>query len=266
MKRWFQALAFLVGAVLSVAPASAGLVIQHQGATNPTTEGFTAFAVSSGTPQWSHGPVTNDLGTGVNAYQVSSNDANSQVGYFAQLSASTVSAIQANGATFTLISRVSRAASPATPPGGTVYGSDATFELGNGRRYDIIQGADTQGNTIIGTASDLLGGWNYYTPGTFVTLPGMTYHTIQLRIQPSSIAADLYIDGVLRISGYTGQTHFTNPAGISFGADNGGAVNFNLVRLDSDYRAFVVPEPSTLVSLSVAVALAAVGFRRRKSA
>ncbi len=85
---------------------------------------------------------------------------------------------------------------------------------------------------------------------------GNGYHTYSLVFAPGLTSAELFVDGVSRIQGYTGDTTFVGGNGIQFGVLSGGQGNFNFVQLQS------VPEPSTSVLLSTGL-LALWYFRRR---
>ena len=70
--------------------------------------------------------------------------------------------------------------------------------------------------------------------GTSYTLNDAGYHTYDLVFNPNTQSASLFIDGVERISGYTGYTYnLSADWGLVFGALSGGGMNFNLVRLTS---------------------------------
>lgn len=222
--------------------AQADVVALHQGATDPTTEGFSfssAFGASS------VGRVTNDLGSGTNAWNISSLTPNTQVGEGFSFTSTQSQSFLSLGATVTLVARV--VSGPLNATGANFYPSSvSSIEFGNGRRYDLALVLNANGDTVVVLASDLLGGTNFYTPGSSYTLTDSesTYHTYQLIYSDSSKTADLYVDGIGRLFGYAGQTHFFSATGDAyFGADNNGSVNVSLFKVETG----VVPEPGSMI-------------------
>ena len=83
---------------------------------------------------------------------------------------------------------------------------------------------------------------------------------------PTSSSADLYIDGILALSGYTGETSFVNtPFRLYWGVDSGGQefVNQDTLQTGNDIVSpptITVPEPSSLIVAAGTASLALLGL------
>jgi PEP-CTERM motif len=93
-----------------------------------------------------------------------------------------------------------------------------------------------------------------------LTGSGSSYHLFQLYENPTTGTADLYVDGVLSLSDYSGTGINALNYGLVFGAVNGGDVNFSLV---SVVAGNAIPEPSTLSLLGTAAVIGLVVAARR---
>ena len=88
---------------------------------------------------------------------------------------------------------------------------------------------------------------------------GSTYHTYSLVYDPAAGSADLFVDGVERISDYEGWLYSATHVAWGTGGSNAtGRGHFSSVQWD------VVPEPSSLVML-ISGALAVLWWRRKKA-
>jgi hypothetical protein len=131
-------------------------------------------------------------------------------------------------------------------------------------RYDLELGLNASGNTVavLGSVVTLNGDGSFNIPGASVTLPGNGYHLYQLAFNPTTQKADLFIDGVDRIQGYAG--HPDNAfIGFYFGALDQGTGNFNLARLETGINLNSTPEPSSLLTGSIA-SLGLLGYLIRR--
>jgi hypothetical protein len=253
-----------VGLLLAGVPATAkaGFLFEHHGDTNPTTEGFTGHVVF-GAPS-TFGPIANDLGNP--AWSVVGTAQSSQYAYTSgALTPSQLADIANHGFTLTIVARALLNIAPtydATHPVAITGGGLNT----GAQRFDIALGLNASGDTVvflftaddaIGPGSSLVGAGPSYT----LTGAGNGYHNYSLVYNPVTQLADLSVDGITRIQGYTGNTTFKANVGLYFGASSGGQGNINFAQVVS------VPEPSSVVLLVVGgLCLIALSFRRFRRA
>ena len=239
--------------------AKAGPYALHQGASDPATEGFSYQALFGPA---STGPVINDMG--YNAWNITADSVNTQAYYVLSFTSDQDTALATQGFTMTLLARVP--SGPMNPTGGNFYPSiDDTADFGAGRRFDLALGLNSNGDTVAMLPTAYMGGTNYFTSGPSYTLTGSgsSYHLFQLVYSATTQTADLYVDGVDRISGYAGQTQFFDSGAAQFGSDNGGQGNTNLFEVQVGAA---VPEPSTLMLAvpAIVIGLGCAWRRRRK--
>jgi hypothetical protein len=203
------------GSVTVTVTNGQGIARQHIGALDPLTEGFALVGVTSGTP------VLNDQGSGLDSWRVLGT--NASTGYYksSALTPAEKQAAMTNG--WVLTSRMRFES-------GTIYLA-ADF-IGSGRRFDISLLHGAGGSVIVRLPTSVIPfvGIDY----TLTDSP-LGYHLYELVYNPLQQTADLYIDGVKRISGYGGTTQFQENFGIIFGASVFNAENgvgyHNLARL-----------------------------------
>lgn len=112
-------------------------------------------------------------------------------------------------------------------------------------RYDIIFGFDGV-NGFAGLSAHT----DSANPLLKYTFSDNLYHLLEMRYDPGTQSASLYVDGVLRLSGYTGHQMFRENHGPSFGVSgNTVQANFVSVAFDINYPApppagTDTPEPS----------------------
>jgi len=218
---------------------TASFVISHYGSIDPVSEGF---AVNTCCGASTVGPLYDDLGEA--AWSIVGNDVSSQVLYYSgPLSLSQQADIANNG--FSLSSKV-------RVIGGAVYDqanpfviSEAQIDMGT-KRFDISWALDGNGDTVVVLPTSF--GFTYglvmaYGPSFTLTGQGSSYHSYQLDYNPLTQSGNLSIDGIERISGYTGSTEFLENAGLRWGTSRAdfGQVNFASVTLVSPR---VVPIPT----------------------
>jgi hypothetical protein len=241
--------------------AKADLIASHQGATDPTTEGFGLWPFNGGI---STSAISNDMG--LPAWSITSTPPGSQqAAYNATLSAAQESALLTQGFTVSLEARAVSGAVYSTP---TNEPTAATILGLSTVRYDLELGLDANGNTIaiLANSVGLNGDGSFNIPGASVTVSGNGYHLYQLAYNPVSQTADLFIDGVDRIQGYQGHSEGNLFAGFYFGALDHGTANFNLAQLETGLDIVgAVPEPSTMF-LGGAGALLWLGYALRRRA
>lgn len=213
-------------------------IFAHRGNSNPVAENWTAGPPGPGT---SAGPVSNDLGLRVDAWNVldTSSVAFSTLGYRGTPSAGQVAQAAASGWRLSAVVRV--VSVPATPD----YAIVVAYSDG-AAAFEMAFGAAPNGDPTVVLAT----GWdaaNLMVEGTSYALRGGggTYHRFDLYFDPEVGAARLLVNGIERISGYRG---WSNPSpgallprvvwgsGSSPGRGNG---NYSLVEWE------IGPEPPT---------------------
>ncbi len=242
------------------ATARANFLFAHHGDANPTTEGFTGHLVF-GAPS-TFGPIANDLGNP--AWSVVGTAQSSQYSYTSgALTAPQLADIANHGFTLTIVARALQNIAPTYDPSHPVAITGGGLNTG-AQRFDIALGLNSSGDTVvflftaddaIGPGSSLVGAGPSYT----LTGAGNAYHNYNLVYNPVTHLADLSVDGITRITGYSGNTTFKSNVGLYFGASSGGQGNINFAQVVS------VPEPSSAVLFAAgAVALAVCYFHRSR--
>jgi hypothetical protein len=232
--------------------ANAGTIVEASGATNPLTEGFVVPGLL-GQNNGNGTPVTNDLGLGINAWNVNGSWCCS--GYAYILSTADQAALDAGNWIFTVEMRDLSTTTTNSGYGPNSYGGVATIGV-DGMRFSIDLHSDGQGNQIL--APDPFAAGPTYT----IAGLGTNYATIQIAYDAATKTADYYVNGTEVLSGVTGFANFYEPW-VSFGGQNS---NFNLVQLDADATIpSSAPEPSSLSLLGFAlIALPAALRQARK--
>jgi hypothetical protein len=246
----------------SECPVQAGsLIVEHIGNNDPLSEGLSLWKFDGGI---SASQVTNDMG--YNAWSVSSVAPFNPVAQAAYTSGPLTSAqlaeIGSQGFTMSLLARVVSGPTFDNSTTGLASGG-ATLALG-GVRFDLDLGLNSQGDTVAVLASSLVLNQDRtissYGDSYTLTGSGSSYHLFQLYENPTTGTADLYVDGVLSLSDYSGTGINALNYGLVFGAVNGGDVNFSLV---SVVAGNAIPEPSTLSLLGTAAVIGLVVAARR---
>ncbi|MBA2707860.1 MAG: PEP-CTERM sorting domain-containing protein [Gemmatimonadaceae bacterium] len=118
------------------------------------------------------------------------------------------------------------------------------FGIGS-KRYDMLFGSGSSGAPIVMLASSFVGDGKEPIAGSTYSLSdgANEYHEYRLVYNPGDSGADLFVDGVERISNYTGSdtVQYSGASAMffgAFGADGSGSANYNFVGLN-------VPEPGT---------------------
>jgi hypothetical protein len=216
-------------------PAFATIVIQHSGATDPATEGFTTNV--GNTPVYGS-PIIGDLG--YDAWHIAgpwSSSYNQNI----NLNANALTAEN-----WTLTARM-RNLSTSTGPQSGIY-ADVII---NSHRYDIDLHSDGQGNEILST--------NPFGPGIDYTIAnlGANYALFKLSYDAGTQTVDYFVNNNLVISDSAGIIDFYAST-VLFGGVDG---NFNLVQLQTG-----VPESTTWAMILLGFAgLGFAGSRRAKA-
>lgn len=248
--RWL----LLCGAFFVAKSAQAStLLFSHEGAANPTTEGWTF----SGTVQT--GAITDDQGSGVDAWKVYEQGGSNSGTYNKTLTTGQLSEALQIGWTLDATIRFV----PPDPLVATSLGNNAWCTLlidegvtGKRDLYGLYFGNDLSGNTLVRL---------YATGATYTLDPG--YHDYRISWDPATQLASFFIDGVLRASDYGGSTIDNTGTSRVYWGDNtttaitpGRGAHYAYVGLSTGVAA--VPEPSRMALLMLA---ASVGiFRRRR--
>jgi len=215
-------------------PAAAAFSIEYQAPADPTTQGFSALVGEAPAPQVLE-PIADDLG--YPAWSISGLALNSQFQYITgALTAAQKADIGSQGFTLTLRGRVLQGSAPAYDAGYNTVIGGASLDTAS-RRYDIYLGINNSGNAVAVLITSIRGGpgGSIRGFGPSYTLNDAGYHTYDLVFNPNTQppSASLFVDGIKRISGYTGHTDFLANRGLKFGAFSGGGINVNFVRLTS---------------------------------
>jgi hypothetical protein len=265
MRRVIVLVATLALLLIGVTPSHADLLYTHSGSIDPTTEGFTGSEVVG--PASTTGPLTNDQG--LPAWFIAGSGQSSQYAYFSPaLTASQQAEIVSQGFTMTVVARVLQ--NGLAPPYTTsdpvrIGAADVSY---GGVRWELDLALNSNGDTVVILPNTIAAsgpGGSVQTFGASYTLTGSgsTYHTFQLFYNPTTMVADLSVDGVTRLTGYTGETSFVGTEALAFAATSGGQGNFNLVQVQTGPAS--VPEPSTAIVASFgAVAFLAYGWSRHR--
>ncbi len=209
------------------------LVVEHQGKTDPVTESWFHFVEVDTTV----GPVSDDLG--LDAWFVSDNSgARSSHGAY-KYNLSDAQASQARDMGWILTVRLRVTNQPDSSNGSVTV----SFKDGGHTIWFLDFGADADGSQIVTAATDGAGdvispiiGIDYDTGA-----PG--YHLYEVIYDPAAGSADVFVDGVERISDWAGYAAYRTP-NLRFGShsvSDTGRGNYNLVRFE------IVPEPCTFL-------------------
>jgi hypothetical protein len=237
-------------AALSLTAGNAlGAISLHQGATDPTTEGFTF--VNNATTGITTGSITNDAASGFDAFFVSDASSANFGAYADGLTATEQADVLANGYTATLNLRI----------------PDTSINAAGGIAFDVNLGTNNKRlNTRFGTTSTgrliiAYGSGEFITYGDVVAT---TYTELEFVYDPTTTLIDIFADGDLirdDYAGFAGNVQNGNTNGqVIFGSTSGGGQgqgNWNLVSV-------VIPEPGSLALLGLGGALTLA--RRRREA
>ena len=220
------------------------ILFEHVGNTDPTTEGWAELSFNGLTV----GPVTNDQGSGLDAWSVDDNGG--QFGLYNQVP--TTAQIAEAGADGWFLRSRHRVVNI---PDANDFSIDVGYRNGTSI-YSMAFGSTADGDPTVrlfGSSTNTLTGL------------GSGYHLYDLIFDAGVGSASLFVDGTLVESGYSGVSQ--SVVGVFFGSGQTGSSghgHYSLVQFGTGAPA-AVPEPS-----SVAVSLLALGllmlhaYRRRK--
>ncbi len=235
-------LCFVVSVVGS---APAAYVFTHSGSNDPASEGWTVLGPGSNVTA---GPVTNDLGTGLNAWNVNDPTTGGGSTLQYQMFPTNSQATQALNFGWQMDIRLRVVNTPDAPD------ASISVEYFDGlARFGLEIGSTANGDPTVDF---------FLTNSSFTfTGGGSGYHLYSVRYNPGTSTAALYIDGIQRLTNVAGSATGAAPE-IAWGARGSataGNGNYNLVQLT------IVPEPSTWAfSLAGVVPLVALRGWRKK--
>lgn len=220
MKSHFRLLVMSIFvAALNSAAGQGTMITLHSGYNDPTSEGFNLGLAST-----SVGPVTNDLG--MNAWTTAVPTNGLYALYSEGLSANQTALLSGQNWVLSLNLRVV----------GVDTSGRTWVNFGSGSdEFSISFGAGTNGDPFV-----QIGHQSYTLNGV-----GSTYNNYQLVYDATSDMADLYIDGVDRISDVTHTSLLESAGALYFGSGTQAGpaqANWNLISLN-------VPEPSSAAVL-----------------
>ena len=228
-------------------PIMGELIVQHIGAADPTTEGW----VDQGGSQ-PVGPIFGDMGFDAWSIDDSSTALGSSRAYSHQLTGSQLSGAMASG--WQLSTRLRVIDIPDSLDFSVTVGLSAASV-----NYYMAFGSQADGDPIVqlveGFSSPNTLGPSYALEGS-----GGGYHHYEMRFDPLSGTADLFVDGIERISDYGGNTINAGSSLVQFGAaqsNSTGHGHYNFVQFST------VPEPSSTVLFLVGSCLLTVRNRKR---
>lgn len=249
----FAILSAALTPVVFAAIAQAAPIVNHSGSADPTTEGWTFETLGTGTIN--KGPITNDAGSGYDAWYV--HDASADYGIYYQLfTAGQKADLVANDWTAQMRMR--------NPNNSDAAGGGVAFDVNlgsGGKRFYVYFGTQADGNPTW----DLAG--NYAADNTDIPLLarvglGGGYHLYEFRYNATTTTADFYVDGTIAVAGLAGVSGAGGGNGrVQFASGAGGDQgqgNYNLVTLSLG----VVPEPASASLLAIG-GLSLLGRRRR---
>jgi hypothetical protein len=246
-------IALFLLAVLWAAPLRAEIIFEHTGNADPVTEGWTASNAGGGGQVV--GPLTNDAGSGLDAWSMS----DTSTALFTTLSYNqTPTPAQLNqastlGWSYSVTIRIPNSSDLAAASPFVSYRDGS-------RNWQMGFGSEADGDPIVLLFDGGGSHPNFTGPSYTLQGAGSTYRTYDLVFDPVADSADLFIDGVERISNFPGYAL----AATTFGFGNGssadtGQGNFNSVQF------FVVPEPASALLCGSGVVVAGIfGYLRRR--
>ncbi|NER35226.1 MAG: hypothetical protein F6J93_14650, partial [Oscillatoria sp. SIO1A7] len=220
--------------------AANNVLFQHEGSTNPSSAGWqeTTYAGNFA------GPVTNDLGLGIDAWftddNVTGSGGSRSISYWGTPTASQVQ--EANNLGWKLSANV-RLVEPTTNLG---QAATALIYRDGTTSYQLHLGSDSDGNL----QAALIDGLGANSSSTLVDLNGglNDYHQYELVFDPVSDSVSLLVDGIEQFSDYDGASFSSSPSVFwGSGTSNGVAEsNWNSVKFETFLAGAVENKPYTI--------------------
>lgn len=249
--RFNHVFALVLLIALRAAPLSAEIIFEHTGNADPVTEGWTVFDAGGGGQLV--GPLTNDAGSGLDAWSIrdTSTALFSTLSYNQTPTPAQLSQASTLGWSYSITIRIPNASDLAAAS------PFASYRDGS-RNWQVGFGSEADGDPIVLLFDGGGSHPNFTGPSYTLQGAGSTYHEYDLVFNPVADTADLFIDGVERISNFPGYAL----AATTFGFGNGssadtGQGNFNSVQF------LVVPEPASALLFGLGIVVTGVFGNRR---
>ncbi|MBN1342800.1 MAG: PEP-CTERM sorting domain-containing protein [Phycisphaerae bacterium] len=184
------------------------------------------------------GPVTDDLGLGIDAWYVDDDGTDSRFGwghYYQYIPWAQYEEVQTDGWKLTARVRVSEA--PDDPNGASVF----VGYVGDGALYALSLGTDASGNQTLNAWEDGTGSRTYNTGSD-------GYHLYEVFYDPNVGSADIFVDGTEAIRDWAGKTYYGDwvVSWGSLGPASTGRGHYSLVEFEVP-----VPEPTAIATLTL---------------
>lgn len=240
------ALVALLLCFAAATPARAALLIKHEGATNPNTEGFTFFG---GSGSFTNTPVAPDGSTGFNAWKIHSADG-------ASFAFQTHTWTPSELTSISTLPRLVQMRLRVVDPNDAVDAGMLAFWSFSGKEYFVGFGSNASGEPIVGLGDNFFSYSQQYT----VTGAAGQYVLYELTDYDTDGTFRLFVNRIDTGLQFSGTTSTETRAGFGDGSGSGGHnghANWNLFLLD-------VPEPSAVALIGVA-GMVLLWRRRRES-
>lgn len=233
-----------VTGMMFAASAIAGTVALHEDDNDPLTEGWSDFRGPINTMA-----VTGDVG-GFDAWQTDDPGGGFEGGYEFGLTTQQETDALNNGWKFSARLRV-------LDPEQDV--NEAIFA---GVNLRVAGPPDERFHLVFGSSAGIPE--VEFVGGSRVSMPDLSnddYHLYEVIYDPGTATADLFVDGIERISDFVGVDSGFQDHRVTFGSGGGGAAgvaNWNLVKFE------IIPEPMSLCLLSIGGMMGGMMIRRRR--
>ncbi len=215
------------------------VLYEHTGNTDPATEGW----IVSNNSNLEAGPVTNDQGFDAWFVRDNSTTASNFIHQIPTLEQTQ----EAWAKGWALRARLRVVESLEQNAGGLVFVEYNSLLPGNLRRFSLAFVNETDGDTTVVAYNGSNDIFNGVLTGPRFTLEGSNggYHLYEWVFDPTTATADLFVDGVERISDWAGHQRSVNVVSSRVGWGSGGSIslgeaNYNFIQFE------IVPEPTTL--------------------
>jgi len=235
-----------ITAFLCANPGRAQVIALHEGANDPTSEDVTTWSVDGS--DVTVGPVTDDLGTGLDAWMINDDSNTGELSYLYFLSPEETTSLQEEAWTFSVHMRV------VNVPDSLDSGISVRITDGQ-ERWQASFGSEADGDPRVALLDENMstidiGTFDDYGPG---------YHLYEWKRAAGGGPVDFYVDGEEVYSDWTGFEYTLGYCGWGSGSRAAtGNANYNLVKLE------IVPEPASVVLLAMGLLCMSCVSRRKQ--